>query len=347
VPADRSTSRAFELLNRYSLPLILLGLLALFSVWLPDTFFTADNFKTIANEQTVVLLLALAVVAPLIVGEFDLSIGYVLGLSQALVIGFMAKSGLGAELSIPLVLIICGLVGLLNGLLVVRLQIHALIVTLATGSILTGVVFGYTDGEVLFEGVPAGFTTLAREQLLGIPLPVFYLAAVVIAFELLLTRTVTGRRLYATGGNRNAARLSGIATNRLVLGSFVASGVLAGLGGILIAARLGSAQPGLGANLILPAFAAAFLGATTIRPGRFNVLGTVVAVYVLAVPIAGLQQLGVASWFEYVFNGLALVIAVGTSNQMGLIRERRARKDRVRALKAGRGAPAAAEPVPD
>ncbi len=323
-------------LNRFSLPMILVALIVLFSILTPGTFFTADNFKSIANEQTVALLLALAVVCPLIVNEFDLSVGYILGLGQALVIGFMIKSGMPDGVAIVAVLAICAAVGLLNGLLVIGLRINALIATLATGSVLTGVVFAYTNGEVLFEGVPASFTSIARTELLGIPLPVFYLAVTVIVAEIVLTRTATGRRLYATGGNRDAARLSGVATNRLVLGSFVMAGVLAGAAGVLIASRLGSAQPGLGASLLLPAFAAAFLGATTIRPGRFNVLGTVVAVYVLAVPISGLQQLGVPSWFEYVFNGLALVIAVGTSNQIGLLRERRARKERVGALKASR-----------
>jgi ribose transport system permease protein len=163
-------------------------------------------------------------------------------------------------------------------------------------------------------------------------LPLYYAAALVTMATLFFGYLPTGRRMYATGGNRAAAHLSGVHVDRLIFASFITSACLSGAAGVIIAARLGSAQPGLGPQFLLPAFAAAFLGATAIRPGRFNVVGTVIAVYVLAVPISGLQQLGVPSWFEPVFNGAALVVAVALSNQIGVLREARARRERLRAI---------------
>ena len=172
---------------------------------------------------------------------------------------------------------------------------------------------------------------LARTEFLGLPLPLYYAAALVVLAALFFAYLPTGRRMYATGGNR-AAEPQRRARRPPHFASFITSACLSGAAGIIIAARLGSAQPGLGPQFLLPAFAAAFLGATAIRPGRFNVVGTVIAVYVLAVPISGLQQLGVPSWFEPVFNGGELILAVALSNQIGVLREARARRERLRTI---------------
>lgn len=328
-----NSSRVYDLLGRYSLVAILLLGIVIFSIATPSTFFTTQNLWTIANEQIVVVLLALGVTIVLIVGEFDLSIGYVLGLAQALVVGFVAKSGMPVGAALVVVLAITSLVGLVNGVLVVYLRINALIATLATGSVLTGVVLWYTDGRTIFENVPPGFTDLARTKIGDVPLPIFYGAIVVILLAVFFAYFASGRRLYAIGGNREAAALNGIAVPRMIVGAFVASGLLSGAAGVIIASQLGTAQPGLGPGYLLPAFAAAFLGATAIRPGQFNILGTVIGVYVLAVPISGLQQMGVANWFEHVFNGIALIVAVALSGQIAVLRARRARRARLRAVR--------------
>jgi ribose transport system permease protein len=136
-----------------------------------------------------------------------------------------------------------------------------------------------------------------------------------------------GRRMYATGGNEAAARLTGIETRRYVIGAFVASAFLSGIAGVVLGSRLGTASPSTGASLLLPAFAGAFLGATTVRPGRFNVAGTIIAVYTLAIAVSGLQQLGAPVWFEPVFNGSALILAVASS-QWALRQRRRSAKSR-------------------
>lgn len=325
-----------EVLSRYALVLILVAMIVGFSIAIPDTFFTVRNLKTILNEQVIVLLLAIGVVTPFIVGEFDLSIGYVLGLSQALIVGLMAKSGMPVVPAILIGLLACAVVGLASGLITVKGRVSSIITTLGMGSMVYGFVYAYTGGQVIYQGVSKDYVSLARDTLFGIPLPVYYAAVIVIVLEVFLVYTVTGRRLFAIGGNRPAAVLSGIRVEPLVIAAFAISGLVAGIAGLLLSARLGTAQPDTGPSLLLPAFAAVFLGATTIRPGHFNVLGTVIAVYVLAVPISGLQQLGVPSWFEYVFNGAALVIAVATSKQLELFKDRRARQARLKRFRQGR-----------
>ena len=242
---------------------------------------------------------------------------------------------------ILIVLAVSAGVGIVNGVLVVYLKMHSFITTLATGSILTGIVYWYTQGQVLFEGVPDAYPKIARDELWGIPLPVVYGLVLTAAAALYLTYWPTGRRMYSTGGNRSAATLSGIRVNRLILGSFVVSAVLAGAGGVIISSQYASATPTLGPQFLLPAFAAAFLGATAFTPGRFNVLGAVVGVYVLAAPISGLQQLGVPSWFEYVFYGGALIIAVGLSGEARRLRQQRARRQRLKAFDLSREATSA------
>ena len=185
---------------------------------------------------------------------------------------------------------------------------------------------GSPPGETIFGDVPKSFTNLARQQLAGVSKPVILVLVVAVALGLVLGVLPIGRRMYATGGNERAARLTGIATRRYVIAAFVTSALLAGLAGVVLGSRLGTASPSTGGSLLLPAFAGAFLGATTVRPGRFNVAGTIVAVYTLAIAVAGLQQMGAPVWFEPVFNGAALVVA--GASRWALQQRRKRAKDR-------------------
>lgn len=311
--------------GRFGVVGLTVALVVLFSALRPDTFATVDNYTQILNGQTVVVLLALGSMVPLIVGEFDLSVGSVLTLAQILTVGFVANEGLDPFVAIPLALLCAAAAGLLNALLIVKAQVHAFVATLAVGSLCTGVGIWYTKGETLFEDVPERFTDLARADPYGIPLPVVYVAVVATALWAVLSFATAGRRLYAVGGNRRAAELTGIETGRHVTAAFVTSAVFAGLGGVILGAQLGSATASTGNDLLLPAIAGAFLGATTIRPGRFNVIGTVVAVYALSVAISGLQQMGAPPWVQPVFNGAVLAVAVALSGFAVRARSRRAR----------------------
>jgi ribose transport system permease protein len=337
--ADRATERrsraslestAYRLASQFLLAAVLLILIVVFSILRPEAFFTVANFKGIGVNQIVVVFAALGLLAPLIVGELDLSIGYVIGLSQAIVVGLMAKQGVDVPIAIVAALAACLVVGVVNGLLVVRLGINSLITTLAVGSILYGVVIWYTGGEVISEHVPQSFQGIANNEFLSLPLAIWYGIALLVVLEILYSLKPLGRRMYAVGGNRRAAELVGIRVRAITVGAFAASALVAGMGGVIIASRLNSAQPELGPQFLLPAYAAAFLGATTIRPGRFNPLGTVVAVYLVAVLVAGLQNLGVPSWGEYMVDGAALIVGVALATWLVKLREERARRDQLR-----------------
>jgi ribose transport system permease protein len=319
------SSEATSWIARYGLALILVALLIGFSLAKPSSFATWDNYRSILNNQAVVVLLALGAMMPLVVGEFDLSVAGVLGVAQALVTGLCALQGLPVVLAVALSVLAGAALGLINGLVVVKLHINAFVATLASSTIMGGLVIWYTGGSPIYQGVPHSLTSIARGSVLGIPLPVVYMAAIAAALWFVLGRLPVGRRLYAVGGNRRAAQLSGIRSDRLVIATFVASGVLAALAGVVLGSELGSTVPGGEGTYLLPAFAGAFLGATAIEPGRFNPVGTVLGAYVMSVAVSGLQQLGAAAWVQPVFNGAVLILAVGVSGYATRAKAARAR----------------------
>ncbi len=305
----RSKGIPWGRLSDYSLPLMLAVLVVVFSILEPDTFATVDNLKTILASNSVVAILALGALFPLIVGEFDLSVGANLGLSLILCTGLASQSGFGAPEAIAVAILASTLVGLVNGLLVARGGIDAFVSTLGMSSLITGGVVWYSNGETFSTNIPSGLISLGRDELLGIPLPVWFLAGVVLVTFYLLNTTPLGKHLYAVGGSREASRLSGLNVARLTVFAFVASGLLAGVAGVLQAAQLGSGSPAVGPSYLLPAFAAVFLGATSFRRGSFNVPGTVTAAFVIAVGINGLISIGAPFYIAPVFTGVALLTA--------------------------------------
>jgi Ribose/xylose/arabinose/galactoside ABC-type transport systems, permease components len=280
-----------------------------FSVALPDQFFTWANVQNILGGQAVPILLALAIVTPLVAGEFDLSVAATLGIASVFT-AYATSHDIPIGATFVLVLMIGGLVGTINGLLVTRVGVSAFIATLGMATILSGGNLLMTQGSVIYDGVPESLTDLARTQVLGLPIVVFYALAVALVLWYFLEWTPFGRYLLATGKGREAARLTGVRTQHWLFSSFVIAGVIAAIAGYLQTARIGSAPPTVGPDFLLPAYAAAFLGATTIHPGRFNVWGTIIGALVLAVGITGLNLAGAAFWIPPVFNGTALIIAV-------------------------------------
>jgi ribose transport system permease protein len=329
----RQTDRIIELLSRYALFLALVVLLVVFSIVL-SSFATTGNLRNILNNQVTIVILAIGVVFPLAVGEFDLSIGMVVGLGQALVIGLVGLHHVNTVIAIIATLAAGALVGTVNGVLIVKFQVSSMIATLATGSVVTGIVYWYTGGQVIFQNIPPGLVALGRNSVIGIPLPIIYALVTAVVAMIFLSRIPMGRRMYAIGGNRRAAQLIGIRVNGLILTAFIVSALAACLGGIITGAELASASPDIGPELLLPAYAAAFLGATAFRPGQFNVLGSIVGAYFLATASAGLQELGVPSWSAYVFNGIALALAVSLSTQVTRVRTALARRERLLSIRA-------------
>lgn len=314
---------AGQIFAQYGLLVVFAVIVVVFSLAEPTTYFTQQNAQTITASNAVVAVLALGAMIPLVVGQFDLSVGFQLGLAQTLCAGLMLKQGLPASVAMVLCIAVGILIGVLNGCLVVALKMNSFIATLGTGTLAAGVTLWYSKGESLFGAMPQSFLNLGRDDVVGIPLPILYVVVLVALLWLVFEYTAWGRACFAIGGNARAALVAGVRVDRLTVQCFIAAGVFSSLAGILSVMILGSANPNVGTNFLLPAFAGAFLGATSIRPGRFNAIGTFVAVYLLAGGITGLQQLGAASYVDQFFYGAALLIAVALSGWAA--RRRRAR----------------------
>jgi ribose transport system permease protein len=316
--AGRSASRGdrADFLANYAVVLFFLALVVAFSLALPGRFPTSGNLQNILGDQAIPGLMALAAVLPLAAGEFDLSIAATLGFNSILV-AWLTAHGVAV---IPAALISVGvgaLVGLVNALLVVGIGVNAFIATLGTSSVLAGLNLLVSNGETLFQGIPSSLLNVSQKTVGGLPLPVYYFAGAVLILWYLLERTPYGRYLRATGMGREPARLTGVPTRRMLASAFILAGAIAGFCGCLETARIGSATASVGPEFLLPAYAAAFLGATTIKRGRFNVLGTVVGVFTLAVGISGLTLWGAPFWVPDIFNGMALIVAVSFSVLVG------------------------------
>jgi ribose transport system permease protein len=303
--ADRSQS----LLYRYAVVLVFVVMIVVFSVLLPDTFFTSGNFQTIVNSQAVLLLLALALTLPLSVGEFDLSVASMLGFGATLLAYLYGSWHWPLGAAVAAVLAVGAVVGLVNGLFIVRFGVNAFITTLGTGTVLTGLTLAVSGGQIL-TGVPDGVTNFAAGDLFDLTWPAYVALGFSVVLWYVYEHTPAGRYLFFVGEGREVARLAGLPVRQLRWLAFVFASGIAAACGILAAGQLGSADPSVGPNYLLPAYAAAFLGATTIKPGRFNAFGTVVALYLLVTGVTGLELAGAASWVEQVFSGSALVIAV-------------------------------------
>jgi ribose transport system permease protein len=303
-------------LEQFGLLGVLAATILLFSIWAPDTFPTLDNLRSILAGQSVLAVLAIAALIPLVVGQFDLSIAAVLGLSSLAGAAFMSDASVPLAVAILGAVAVGGLIGLVNGVLVARVGVNSIITTLGTASVISGLALWYSKGTSISTGISADLIDFGSRQVLGIPM--IFLAVVVVAVLVgyLLRLTPFGRKLFATGTNERAAVLVGLPVKRLTVLAFVLAGLVAGLGGVLQIASTGSADPSFGPNLLLPALTAVFLGATTIRPGEYNVLGTLVAIAFLACSLSGLALVGAPAWVEPVYNGTALIVAVALSTVM-------------------------------
>jgi len=285
-----------------------------FSLALPDTFPTLDNIDSILSTQSIPAILALGATVPIVTGKFDLSIGYGLGLAHVMVLQLIVNEGWPWPAACLVVLTGGAVVGVLNGLIVEFGRIDSFIATLGTGSMMYAVTGWVTDGSRIVpgpQGLPAAFTDLYDSSFLGLPVPAFYVLALAVVLWLLLERLPLGRYLYVVGSNPRAADLVGIPTRRYSVYAFTASGLIVGFAGVLLAAQQQIGNPSVGLDYLLPAFVGALLGSTAIKPGRPNALGTLVAVAVLAVGLAGIGQLGADFWATPLFNGATLLIAVG------------------------------------
>ncbi len=298
------------LLERFGLVIVLLAMIALFSALLPGRFPTTTNLTITLSGQVSILMLALAVTLPLRAGDFDLSVSSVMIASASTVALLTSQEHFTVLPAVLIAVALAALVGLINAAFVVGLGIDAFIVTLGTMTWLGGVTIAVTGGQDI-TGIPHVLGTIANTNLVGtVPTRVFYGWALALILWYVYELTPFGRRLLFVGGNREAAQLSRLRVGRIRTAAFVASSVIAASAGVVLLGALGAVDPTSSGAYLLQPYAAAFLGTTVIQFRRFNVLGTVVGVYLLAVGVSGLQLLGVASWVSEVFNGVVLVAAV-------------------------------------
>lgn len=284
-----------------------------FVLWVPDTWLTWLTHRSVLNQNAILIVVAIGLLVPLSAGVFDLSIASVISASAVTVSWGLVEAGWSVPVAILAALMVGFIVGNVNGFLVVKIRIDSFIATLGMGSVLTAYAVWRSNNRSIL-GFPDSFKQLSTGFAWGLNKTVLY--ALVLAFILwfVLEHTALGRYLFATGGAREAARLAGVQTDRYVWGSLVTSATFAALGGVLLASQFGSTQAQSGAPYLLPAFAAAFLGATQFKR-RFNVWGAVLAVFVLQSGVKGLQLAGVGTtWIESLFFGVALIVAVGFSS---------------------------------
>ena len=295
----------------YGLVILTVLLIVLFSILLPDTFPTVLNLRSIVSDKAIICLLSLAAMIPMASGRIDLTVGYGIVLWHILAISLQINFGFPWPLAVLTVLALGAITGLLNGLLVEVARIDSFIATLGTGTVLYALALWHTGGRQVVGMLPDGFYALNGTMVFGLPITGFYVILLALAMWVILEYTPIGRYIYAIGANPKAAALNGIPVRSFVMGAFISSGTLTALTGVLLASKLRIGQASVGLEYLLPALVGAFLGSTTIKPGRVNVWGTLIGVTILAVGISGIQQFGGSFFVEPLFNGVTLLVAIG------------------------------------
>ena len=317
-----STKRAFSwkaTAERFGLIVAWIAVIALFGYLSPGSYLSWVNFSSMFSSQAVLVVLTLGLLIPLTAGDFDLSIASTMVLSTMSIAILNLLHGAPIGIAILIAIAMGAAIGLVNALFVLYFRIHSLIVTLGIGTFINGVVLWMSDSQTIGGVSNTLVDWVIVKRIFGISLSFYYAVALCFALWYFLEYTTPGRRLLFVGRGREVARLSGIAVDRVRTLSFVASGVIAAFAGILYAGTTGSADPLSGLTYLLPCFAAAFLGATSIVPGRFNPWGSFVSVYFLVSGITGLTILGVDTFVQNLFYGGGLVVAVALSQ---LVRKR-------------------------
>jgi ribose transport system permease protein len=301
---------AGRILPIYGLPILTVALAIFFSILLPDSFPTLLNIRSILSDKGIIALLSLGAMLPMMAGRIDLTIGFGIVLWHILAISLQVWYHLPWPLAMLLVMLCGAFAGLINGLLVEIAQIDSFIATLGTGTILYALALWLSDGRQVMGHLAPGFVGVNGLAPGGVPMPAVYAIVIGLALWVVTERLPLGRHIYAIGANEKAAALNGIPVRANVIGVFVGSGLIAGFTGCVLASKLQIGQANVGLDYLLPALVGAFLGTTTIKPGRVNVLGTIVGVLILAIGISGIQQLGGAFFVEPMFNGTTLVVAI-------------------------------------
>ena len=304
----------FGLVGAWVLLILILG------IFRPDQMFSWNSYAAMFGSNAMIVVLTLGLIIPLTTGDFDLSVASTMALSSMMIAVLNVRMDWSIEGAILFALLTGAGIGAVNAVFILWFRIHSLIVTLGTGYFINGIVLWISNSNVI-SGVSMDLVrAVIMTRFLGIPLSFWYAVILTAALWYVFQHTALGRRLLFVGRGREVARLSGVNVIRARAGALIASGAIAALAGVLYTGMRGASDPSSALAFLLPAFAAAFLGSTTLYPGRFNAPGAFVAVFFLSTGIMGLNFLGVPSFVQNLFYGGGLVVAVSISQ---LIRKRR------------------------
>lgn len=306
----RAGARVRGVASRYAVVGVWVAMMGAYTVAEPNLFLRGPTFQTIFSSQQPQVFLTMALLCTISIGEFvDLSVPAIFGFSATLLPVLVVKHGWGVWPAAAVAVLAALAIGVVNGVLVVVAGVNTIVVTLGMATFLEGVALWVSDLNTV-TGLPPSFGRIALYEIGGLPISFYYGVVLVGGFAYLLAFTPLGRHMRFVGASREVSRLSGVRVNRIRFGSFVAAGALCGTGAVISVAALGGYNPTTSENLLLPTFAAVFLGTAIIKPGQFNPIGTFIGTYFLETGILGLQLLGLQAWVSPVFYGGVLVAAV-------------------------------------
>lgn len=301
-------SRPAEVLRRFSVFLILLVICLIFAIGSGD-FLTASNLLNVALQTSIIAIVAIGMTFTILTAGIDLSVGSLMALCGALAAGLAVRQGLGTYGGIGLALLAGVVLGAVNGLLIVKGGIPPFVATLAMMAVGRGLTLVYTQGRPI-AGLEKNFIFWGTGRLLGIPMPVTLMVILAVIAFVVLRHTRFGLYVYATGGNEETTRLAGVSPDQIKLAVYVISGFTATLGGVLLTARLWSAQPNAAVGWELDAIAAPVLGGTSLFGGVGGIGGTLVGAFIIGVLSNGLNLMGVSSYYQQVIKGAVFILAV-------------------------------------
>ena len=305
----KSSFRLTNILKKYAVIIAWVILIIVFTIWMPGVFNSFLNVRTLLSSQAVLVIASLAVLIPIIAGDYDMSVTATLTVVNILVAKLNVDLGVPIGLCILIGILVGAGIGAVNGWIITRFKLNAFIVTMGMYTLLSGIALLISLETI--SGVSDGLRNAVYvNRIFGISPSFFYALILTLVIAYFLTNTMPGKLILIVGRGENVARLSGINVERTRFLCFVFSGMIAAFGGVVYTGVLGGGSPTGGLGYMMSAFAAVFLGATCFKPGRFNALGTIVAVYFLSTGTNGLQLQGAQSYVTDLFYGAALIIAV-------------------------------------
>jgi ribose transport system permease protein len=308
--AGGGAGRVLGTARRHGVLLALAATVVLFSTLRPQLFPTLDNAETMLRDLSPLAIAAFGMTVVLVMTDFDLSLGAMIGLGGTTAVVLMSKSDVNYIMAIVLTLGLGAVVGLTNGLAVAYAGASSFVVTLAMGTVLQGVEYQVSGQQSVFQNIPAAYKSLANAQFLGLSSQVYVALVVFAVLFVLLERSEIGRYMYAIGGNMEAARLAGLPVRRLRVVGFMIGSACAAVSGMLLTSQAGQSTPDLGLPYLLPVFAAVFLGSTAVRVGKFNIMGTLVGAIFLQVISTGLILLELKPAYINIVQGAILAGSV-------------------------------------